>query len=63
VISKLTQINAIKARLLAQADHISAVAERLSQGNGHGNERREAGTDLRDAAAGIRTLVSVIDED
>ena len=63
VISKLTQINAIKAQLLAQAERISAVAERLSQGNGHGNDRREAGTDLRDAAAGIRTLVSVMDED
>lgn len=59
VISKLTQINAIKAQLLAQAERISAVAERLGDGNG----RREAGTDLRDAAASIRTLISVIDED
>lgn len=62
-ISKLTQINAIKARLLAQADRISTVAERLSDGNRHGHDRREAGADLRDVAAGIRTLVSVIDED
>lgn len=63
VTAKLVQINAIKSELLAQAERISTVAERLSQGNGHGNERREASTDLRDAAAGIRTLVSVIDED
>ncbi len=63
VTAKLVQINAIKSQLLAQAERISTVAERLSQGNGHGNERREASTDLRDAAAGIRTLVSVIDED
>ena len=62
VISKLTQMNAIKAQLLAQAERINSVAERLIQGNGHGNGRREAGTALRDAAAEIRTLVNVIDE-
>jgi methyl-accepting chemotaxis protein len=63
VISKLTQINAIKAQLLDLAGRVGDVAERLSQGKGHGNDRREASTDLRDAAAGIRTLVSVMDED
>jgi HAMP domain-containing protein len=62
VISKLTQMNAIKAQLLAQAERINSVAERLIQGNGHGNDRREAGTDLRDAAAEIRTLVDVVDQ-
>lgn len=58
-ISKLTQINELKARLLQQTEHISAIADQLDSTHGH----REKGAALRDAAAGMRTLISVLDED
>lgn len=58
-VSRLAQINALKARLLAQTEHVSAVAERLESANGH----REDGAALRNAAADIRTLIGVLDED
>jgi len=58
-ISRLAQINALKAQLLAQAEHISVVAERLDSTKRHS----EDGAALRNAAAGIRTLLSVLDED
>jgi hypothetical protein len=58
-VSRLAQINAIKAQLLAQTGPISAVAERLEGSNSH----REDAAALRNAAAGMRTLISVLDED
>jgi len=58
-ISRLAEINALKAQLLAQTEQISVVAERLDSTSRHS----EDGAALRNAAAGIRTLISVLDED
>jgi HAMP domain-containing protein len=58
-VSRLAQINALKTQLLAQTERISHIAERLDSANRHS----EDGAALRNAAAGIRTLISVLDED
>ncbi len=58
-LSKLVQINAIKGQLLEQVEHISSASEQLDHASGGQN----IGNDLRDSAARIRTLVSVLDED
>jgi methyl-accepting chemotaxis protein len=59
-LSKLQQLNAIKSRLLHQAESVLAVAERIDQD--HGRAPREDGELLRSAASEITTLVRVIDE-
>ncbi|MGB5832061.1 MAG: HAMP domain-containing protein [Thiohalocapsa sp.] len=59
VLSKLSQINAVKARLLDQTERIDGVADRLDEGESKPDDR----ADLRNAAAGIRTLIGIVDED
>jgi HAMP domain-containing protein len=59
-LSKLQQLNAIKGRLLHQAESVLAVAERIDQD--HGRAPREDGELLRTAASEITTLVRVVDE-
>ena len=55
--SKLEQLETIKSQLLEEATRIGAIAERLVAGTGH----RDEGVQLRNMAADMRTLLSVID--
>jgi len=55
--SKLEQLETIKAQLLLEATRIGAIAEELVADTAH----REEGVQLRNMAADMRTLLSVID--